>query len=247
MSGSADWFQWVRLRELSFWESVIMAGLFAKAANAVKKTEAKKPKVQTLWRVDDGERGARVAAAIATLHELNGQAKAIDAKMNLAKTIVKSHAEAQFVDALATQGVFPETPMTVQNKEGQSVTFVVQDRSSQSKVTQDQRDQLVKVLGEGGAAACLYEETTFGFDRALLAKPGVLEMLEQHLGAAFEAMQESGVLDAEEASALLTADVRLAFKPGTVDKLPLICGQNAARIEQVLAIMNSACVRYIRV
>lgn len=225
-----------------------MAGLFAKAAAATKKDSgAKKPKVQTLWRVDDGERGAKVAAAIHTLHELNGQAKAIEAKMNLAKTVVKSHAEAQFVDALASQGVFPETPMLVQNADGESCTFVVQDRSGQAKVGEDQKEQLEQVLGPNGAAACLYEETSFGFDRVLLAKPGVLEVLEQHLGAAFAALQESGVLDDEEAGALLKAEQRLAFKPGTVEKLPLICGQNAARIEQVLAIMGSACVRYVKV
>ena len=224
-----------------------MAGLFKAAAAATKKETTKKPKVQTLWRVGDGEREAKVSAAIHTLHELNGKAKAIEAQMNLAKTVVKSHAEANFINALATQGVFPETPMLVQNKDGESCTYVVQDRSGQSKVGEDAKSALEQILGAGGASAVLYEETSFGFDRVLLAKPGVLDALERHLGAAFAELQEAGVLDDEEVGALLKAESKTAFKPGTIDKLPLICGQNAARIEAVLEVMASACVRYIKV
>lgn len=225
-----------------------MAGLFAKASEkkAVTPTKTKK---STTWLVGDTDT-EKIAKSVDALIELSGQAKAVEAKMGIHKNIVRGYAEKNYVRDYATTGVSPETPMIVQTTEGAKVTFVLQDRSSQYQVKEDQQDALKALLGEDAAADLLYTETTFGFSRDILAIPGVMDVVEKALESAIKKLTDdkSGkpLLTEEQAEMLLDVKSKTAFKPGTLDRLSMVCGRDAVRIEQMLEIMGSSATRYVK-
>lgn len=224
-----------------------MAGLFAKAASK-KVAEAPKREKGTPWLVGDPA-GDTVAEAVKKLVSLSHQAKQIEAAMAPAKMVVKRYAESQYVGQYAANGVSPDTPMTVQTAEGDKVTYVVQDRSTQYAVKEEQVDALKCLLGEDAAADLLFEETRFGFNRLIMAIPGVQEAIETALEMAVEQLTEGEkpVLTQEQAEELLEVDQKLAFKPGTLDRLGMIVGRDTGRIKAFLDIMGSSATRYVKV
>jgi hypothetical protein len=192
----------------------------------------------------------KVASSVHELVELASQAKAVEAKMSVHKSIVKEYAEQNYVRDYAGAGVSPETPMVVLNANGEKVTFVIQDRSSQYQVKDDQKDALNALLGEDAAQNLLYTETMFGFNRDVLAMPGVQEVVEKALENALKELTDDKdgkpVLTPEQAEMLLDVKTKTAFKPGTLDRLTLICGRDTTRIGQFLEIMGSSATRYCK-
>jgi len=225
----------------------VMAGLFAKAALKAKSTEKASTKKQTLWLTNNAESEV-VGQAIHDLVLLEADAKAIEAKMGVKKTIVKNYAESRFLTQYAGAGVFPETPMVLQNDAGEKVTYVVQDRSAQYQVKEDQQEALSDLLGEDAARDLLFEETSFSFKRDVLALPGVQKVVEAALEAAVKKLTSGNepVLTNEQAGELLSVNIKTAFKPGTMDRLSLICGRDTMRMKQFLEIAGSSCTRYIK-
>lgn len=221
-------------------------GLFDKArAGAAAKVPASKKK-ETVWLVGTGDATKREAVAVSELVKLSREAKALEAKQNTFKKVLKDFGEASYVRDYAALGVNPETPMTIQNPEGEKVTFVVQDRSSQYGVKADQIAALEGLLGEDRAKDLLYEEASFGFDRDVLSMPGVMEIVEKALESAMKKLVDTGVLSEETAGALLSVTTKTAFKPGTLDRLALICGRDTVKMEQFLEVMGSSATRYVK-
>jgi hypothetical protein len=216
--------------------------VFAKAAAKKEKDTATKAKKQTVWLVGGDD---KVAKAIHELVGLAAQAKAIEAKSKIFKTLVLNHAKDQYYTQYANLGVSPETPMKVQNSEGEAVTFVVQERS-QYGVKDESVDALTQILGEEGASELIYEETVFGFNREILAVPGVMEVLGSHIEAAMRDLVESGVLGEDKAGELLDAETKRSFRPGILQRLGLIAGKSAQRIRQICDAMGSSCVQYVK-
>jgi hypothetical protein len=223
-----------------------MAGLFAKAKAKKEKTTSKaKPKKATTWVVGD-KASEKVAEAVAQMCSLSADAKAIAAKMKVHKAVVLPYAEGQFFSSYADIGVFPETPMVVQNGDGQKVTFVVQDRSQQYGVKDDQVEELVELLGEDAVEDLLYEETTIAFSREILAIEGVSEVIEAALERAINKMLKEGILDEEQAGELIDPVEKRTFKPGTLQRLAVICGKDTTKMEEFVDAMGSSCTRYIK-
>lgn len=224
-----------------------MAGLFAKAASK-KQAEAPKKAKGVAWLVGDPN-GDAVAKSVKELVKLDAEAKAIEAKMSIHKTTVKKYAEAEYVSAYASEGVGPDTPMYVQTADGEKVTYVVQDRSSQYNVKEEQVDALNSLLGEDAAANLLFQETRFGFNREIMMVPGVQEALEAALEGVVEQLTggEKPVLTPDQAEELLEVNQKLAFKPGTLDRLAVIVGRDTGRIKAFLDIMGSSATRYVKV
>lgn len=228
-----------------------MAGLFNKVkAQAAPKASAAKKK-ETVWLVGGSADSAPVAEAVKQLVVLAAQAKAIETKQGVFKAAVKGFAEKSYVKDFAATGVSPETPMQVATTDGEKVTFVCQDRSSQYQIKDDQKEALVELLGEDAVKDLLFEETTFGFNRDVLAFPGVMEVVEKALESALRKLTDDKegkpILSEEVASQLLDVKVKTAFRPGTMDRLPLICGKDVTRIEQFMEIAGSNLTRYIKV
>jgi hypothetical protein len=215
----------------------------AKEAKAIKSKAPKSKKKSTTWMVGSGESEAKVAKAVSELKSLNAEKKAIDAKMKVHNTVVKTHARSEFFETFAANGVFPETPMKVQNDEGEAVTFVVQDRSTQYEAKAEQLGALEQILGEDGARDMIGEETRFSFQRDAMMNPDVMAILEQHLEAAIAQLTEAGLIEGFED--VLDVNTRTAFKPGTLQRLALICGKDAVKMRQVMDAMGSSAPNYV--
>lgn len=221
-------------------------GLFAKAA-AKSESGAKtaKPKKNTTWVVGDPD-GDAVGKAVHQLVELTAQEKAIAAKKKLHATVVLKHAKENHVRDFCDLGVPPDTPMIVQNADGEKVTYVVQDRGGQYNVKPEQIDALNQLLGEDAASALLYTETTLGFDRTILGIPGVSEAVEKALERTVQKLIKDEVLTAEQADELITASQKTSFKPGTLDRAATIVGRDTTKLAALLDAMGSSCTRYIK-
>lgn len=222
-------------------------GLFAKA-KASKAVDSPKKAKGTSWVAGDPA-GDAVAKSVKELVKLNAEAKAVEAKMGIHKTIVKKFAEDRFISTHVAEGIGPETPMVIQTMDGEKVTYVVQDRSGQYAVKDDQKDALVQLLGEDAAVELLYDEVSFGFNRLIMSIPGVQEVVEKALEGAIKKLTTGPkpVLSADQAEALIEADQKTAFKPGILDRLTQIAGRDSGRVKQLLEIIGSSATRYIKV
>jgi len=220
-------------------------GILTKAAG--KKVESK-PKSKGLVWVAGDVNGNAIAKSIHELVQLSSEAKALEAKMDIHKTVVKKYAESQYVTGYAELGVPPDGPLFVQNADGEKVTFVVQDRSGQYGVKDEQKDALVQLVGSDVADDLLYGETKFSFNRELLAVPGVLEAIEKALEGAVKKLTSGArpVLSSEQAENLVEADQKVSFKPGTLDRLGYVVGRDTGKIKQFLDIMGSSVTKYIK-
>lgn len=219
-------------------------GLFAKAA-AKKDSAPKAAKKSTTWAVGDAQ-GERVGLSVKELVLISGQMKALEAKKSLHSQVVSKFANQRFVGDFAALGVMPETPMKVVNGDGDSVTFVVQDRGSQYALKDEQVEALEAVLGVDATADLIYDETTIQFNRSVMAVPGVSEAIEAALEKAISGLVKKGVLDGDTADELVEAKVKRALKPGTLDRAASLVGNDQTRLAAFIDAMGSGCTRYIK-
>jgi hypothetical protein len=136
--------------------------------------------------------------------------------------------------------------MTVQNPDGEKVTYVVQDRGKQYAVKPDQQEALADLLGEDAAKNLLTDTVSFGFNDAILGLPGVQEAVETALGEAISGMVGVGMLDGDQAELLLSVSSKTTFRSGTLDQLVQICGRDTSRMKQFLDIAGSSFTRYVK-
>lgn len=217
--------------------------LFAKAAEKSTKTAKKAKSKGRVWQAGDPA-GDEIGKAVHELVVLSAEEKAIKAKKSLFAVQVANYAQNNLIEDYADTGVFPETPMQVMNNDGEKVTYVVQDRSSQYKVKPEQKEALVQLLGEDAVPDLLYTEVSLQLNREVMAKPGVSEAIEKALVAAIKRLTKSGVLDEDDE--LIEADVKETFKPGTLSRLGIICGRDTGKMMTFLKAMGSCCVRSIK-
>ena len=234
------------VRQLCFFDKDRAMSLFAKAKAKSESAQPSAKKKGTPWVVGASDADSSVAKAVGELVRLNAESKAIDAKMGLHKGVVKKYALEKFCGDFAAAGVMPDTPMFVQNGDGQKVTFVIQDRSSQYKVSDDQLEALSVLLGPDAVGALTFEETTFSFNREIMALPGVTERIGEALEVALDAMVEEGVLSADQKENLLSPDTKRAFKPGTLERTAMLVGQSSTRIRAFLDILGSSATNYVK-
>ena len=215
----------------------IFAQALAKQETAPTKTKSK----GTTWtvRTDD-----RVGVAVKEMVRLEVERKALDARTKVHKGVVKKHCDTLYISNYADAGVPPETPLTLQNEDGDSVTFVVQDRSGQYKIAKDQMEALDSLLGADAVQDLVHTKVDFGLSSVILSVPGVQEVLGKAIEKAMTKLVTDGVLTAEQAGGLLTVDQKTALKPQTLDRLATICGRDTVKMERFLDIVGSNVTRY---
>lgn len=223
----------------------MMAGLFAKAAQKAKETVKEVKKKGMAWTVGNSD-AESIGKAIHELTLLEAQSKSIEAKQKVLKSSVQRYCETLFITSYVAQGSMPDSPMSLQNGDGEKVTYVCQDRGGQYGLKEAQRDALNDLLGSDAVDDLVYEETSFGFNRATLALPGVMPIIEKALESAMIELQSSGTLSGDQVAELLDVKTKTAFRPNTLDRLTQICGKDVSRVRQFLDIAGSSFARYIK-
>jgi hypothetical protein len=220
--------------------------MFTKATEKAKKVSdstGTKNKKSTTWIVGDPE-GDEIGKAVHEIVGIRTKIKALEGQLALYETPVKDHAVRKFIQHIAEVGVLPETPNYVQNAMGEKVTFISQDRSTQYAVKPEQKEALIALLGEDVVADLTFEETKFKFNADALAKPGVAEAVEKALGTVDRKLRKEGKLTDEDT--LVDADVKEAFKPGTLGRVGIVCGKDATLIRSFLDAMGASWTKFLK-
>jgi hypothetical protein len=221
-------------------------GLFNAAKNKAKDKTASKSKKSTTWFAGSSTEDQKISDSIKELAKINADSKALEAKKRVHAAVVLGYAERNFISDFSDQGVLPDTPMKVVNADGDSVTYVVQDRSGQYALKPEQIEALKAVLGEEVAESLIYTEHQFSFSRSVMAIPGVAEAVEKALESAIKKLVRDQVIDAEAADALIELNEKTALKPNTLDRASMLVGGDKTRLKMLLDAMASSCCRYIK-
>lgn len=227
--------------------------VFAKAKDKAASLPKKGKGKETIWTVNPSEIQQtddptieQLAEAVTQVINLTEERKKIEAKEKVYKNLLRDYAEGQYVDHLAAHGAEPPTPLKVANAEGETVTYVVTDRSHLSKVEDNQVTLLSKLLGEDAAADIIYNAESFAFNPAILALPGVSEAIEAGLNEILGKLVEDETLTMAQAGDLLTHEEVRRFKPGTVKAAVGTCGKDRAKLAQFFEALGSARSHYIK-
>jgi len=204
-----------------------------KSVNKAVKAGAKKG---TSWMLSDQAH----IDAVNEIVKLDREVDALNAKINVRKNLLKNVAQEKWLSDYVRESGSPESPLKLMTPDGESLTYVVQDRSGQVKVSDDLREQLIGEIGADAVDRLLYEETVFSFNRVALMNPEV----EKAVSKALEALVEQvAAIDPEVA--LLDVEQKVTYKK--LDNLTEICGHDKGAIARFVDLIGSALVRYLKV
>jgi len=231
--------------------------LFARASNK-KPDEPKKKKKGTVLELpnapmdNDGKltgESARLHLAITALLEAAKEEKAAKNKAGACKGTLKPWAETQWVELMSKLGVLPDTPITVVNHKGESVTFIVTDKSKQYDLDDDQVNALIEIMGEEGISKVVVDRTVFSFDPTIMSETaanGEESVTDVVAELVSEAIHGTDRLTDEQKESLLSAESKTWLRPDVVQRIPELVGQDPGRIGRFLAACGSAVTRYIK-
>jgi len=210
-------------------------------AKARAATPTKTPNKSTTWHLAELD---PLNGMLQDLVRLHAQAKQIEGQIEECKAALLVYGDQELVAACVAEGDLPPAPIKIQSVNGQGVSFVVQDRCAQASVSDDQVEELRKLLGEEKAESLLLEDTSFALNQQVLALPMVSTIVESHLERAVEELRG---LIGEQADTLIVAKSRRGFVPGTLGRIGEICGRSKSRTASFLRIMASAATRFIKI
>lgn len=210
------------------------AAAAAKSGGTVTKATKKKGDVVV---VED----EAVATSINEFVAADAKVKQAKADQEVAKGVVTPFCREEFLRRFASDGRIPET-LKFRTKDGNQVTFVVQDRGELYGASDEQVQLLTGLLGEERAEKVILRDMTFEFNNEILNKPGVMEAL----GAAISAMAESGTITQTEAGNLLVAKSRTTVRKGTLEDLARLCNSDPDVMAQLMEGLGSHTVAYIK-
>lgn len=175
--------------------------LFAKAKKSApaKTTKAKESKVRLT--VED----ANFFANVQKLEELQDQMKAAKAKADMISDEIRDVAKDAWLKQYETTGKNPESVMVVQENglDVAQLMFVPTDKYI--TINEARAEELRETYGE----EIVTEETTFGFDAAMIEKYG--EILSRLI-------EESNEIDEKDKEKIITAKTTYTVAKGTIDK-----------------------------
>ncbi len=212
-----------------------------------------KPEKGTTWAVDDA---MAVAIDITEFNRLSAEAKALKTKLEAVKGRIEAHADQTLIPWWALFGELPEAPIKITCPfSGQSISYVVQDRTAGYAPSVEQVADLVAVF-DAGFEPFLVDSTTYSFDADVLAlratdpetgkRSTIQAMISRRIGTMLKILVQDGELRLDQAESLLTVETRRTFEPGFLARLPELVGRDAGRLARAVAAMGSAVVRFVK-
>lgn len=224
--------------------------LLNKAKDTAVKAAPSKVSKGTVWRTDsnakDKSEAESLSLSVTELVRLNGELEARKTQMGAHKNRLLSFANSLYVKWFVNRGASPETPMKVVADSGTSVTYVVQNKCASSKVGDEQYNQLIDVVGGEVAARMVEDVTVIKLNDELLENPAIFKIVNDALERAVKKMVDGGLVSQEVAETIVQAESLRRFKPSTLDLLLEYSGRDISRAEDLLDVMGSAVVRYVK-
>ena len=175
--------------------------LFAKAKKSApaKTTKSKEQKVRLA--VED----ANFFTNVQKLEELNDQMKVAKAKADMISDELRDVAKEAWLKQYETTGKNPESVMVVQENGEDVAQLMLVPSDKYITITEARAEELRETYGE----EIVTEETTFGFDAAMIEKYG--EILSRLI-------EESDEIDEKDKEKIITAKTTYSVAKGTIDK-----------------------------
>jgi hypothetical protein len=211
-----------------------MANPFDKAA---KKAQAngnggsKPKKEQNIIEVKD----ETISTAIDEFIEADDREKLAKADKDVAKAQVLPTCLEDYFQKFAQDKRKPST-MKFRSQTGKTVSLVIQDRGERNKVSEEQEQTLVSILGKKKAESLILRDMLYSFNNEILNRPGVMEAI----GQCLDQLVKDGTLTQDEQDQLIEADSRVTIRKGVVDDLADLC-KDANAMEQLHDALNSPC------
>ncbi len=242
-----------------------------KKAGAVKENEKKRPPTGTIIKLPvemetvEGKRqltaeSARLNDAITRLIEAKADADAAANKDQLAKNDLTPYVKRQYAELIAREGMLPKTPITIVNVDGRDVTFVIQDRTSSTGLSDAQIEGLQNLIGIDATNELVLERDTYGFDPKVMADiageipvgadadtiaalPKVQDVVFEIVS---EVLQNDDRLTPEQKEALISCKTKKVLREGTLNRIVEFTGQDPQRVSLFYDILGSAVPRYFK-
>jgi len=199
------------------------------------------------------EDAQRLNDAVGDVKDASADEKAAKNLGNLAKGLLGKYALDRFVDEFAKLSVLPPGPITLVNHEGVGVTYVIQDKSGQNGLDEQQVGLLNALLGRKIAAAVLTEEETYSFCSTTMAEKAAGEIAADGetvadivFGVVSEAIMASTKLTMEQKASLIKRRTTTHLKKNTLQRVPELLGSNPTKIKAFFEAVGSAIVKYIK-
>lgn len=247
----------------------VAVNLLKKAA-ASSKTKPKSVPKGTVFQLpeevgNDGqmlERYSVMHKAVSDVIEASGEEKTAKNKSNMSKGMLKEFVEQKFAVTMAEKpGSLPETPIQVINNKGESLTYVVQDRTKSCGLNEHQQAALLAEVGDEFYERMTYDATMYSFNTDVMREiagdipanadmAAVAEMpkVEDVVGSILsEAIMNTTLLTDEQKSRLIVAETSRLVRREELDNISIQCRKDPDAIERVLeAINGTAIIRYLK-
>jgi hypothetical protein len=237
-------------------DEAVKPNLFAKAKDkkAAAPAKAKKGTTFVLPKDLDDEGKLRgeskvLNEAIHTVIEAKVEEKTATNKANVAKGALNPYVNSVYVAKWAALGIQPPTPIGVTNHTGETLTFVIMDKTSQNTLNGDQVELLQALLGEDACASLVETVETYSLDSETMREQSNdddLTVQDVVFDVISEAIMNDPRLTDEQKGSLISQSEITRVKPGNLARLAEFAGSDAAKIASILEVIGSGCPRYLK-
>jgi hypothetical protein len=188
--------------------------------------------------------------AVTEALEASQEEKTAKNKGNLAKGKLAKYAQGELVKTIAKLGVMPPTPVEVVNHNGESVTYVVQNKAGQNPISGEQIELLQQEFGAELCALMTEQRETYAFNPETMAeatpdgKNTVQDVVFEIVSAA---LVECKRLSDEQKANIIAATTKSFLRETTLPRVAELCGADANRIDKFFEFAGSTVVRYVKV
>lgn len=200
--------------------------------------------------LDASPEQAPVATAIADFLDLSRQSKEIEKRASIAKDKIREFADTRWVSLYASSGMLPPAPFRLVTADGKAVNYVVQDKTSGYQLKPEVDEELRALFGEKKAAELIRTDLAVEFDEEVMRERTASGVLVHYVVGAelakFRSHLESTGLSADQARRLVQLRHVRVLNPGLLGRLPALAGKATHSVAEVLSILSSSVVRFIR-
>lgn len=234
-----------------------MANLFKQAAKKASKETKKKPKgtvIELPIELDPQDKtltgeSAKLHKAVTDLIKGAAEYSAAKNKMNVAKGTLGRFAHPEISRRIAGTGTVPPGPIKFVDHKGQQVTYVIQDKSGQYPLKDDQIEELRELLGDEKADEVMETQEVYAFDNKVMDEPledGEGTVSDVIFEIVSRAISRNTRLTDDQKERLIRQDEKTKLIPRFPETAAMHCGKDAARIEDAFDILSSQVVRYLK-
>lgn len=243
-----------------------MVNLFKAAAQKtvaeIKKTKPKGTTFELPRELDDNGTlvgdSKKLNRAVKDLLDAAKDEKAAKTKAGVAKAVLLRHCSPTVIQNLAHNGMIPATPIKFSNHEGESVTYVIQDKTQQNELKPEQIERIQELLGDDKAAEIIVTEEVYQFNPKVMNQEAPSQKTDEDGNTVNEtvgevifdvvssALENCDRLTDEQKEALFDYKVKSNLIKNIADLAPQLIGKDAGKIEELLEIASSQVVRYVK-